>query len=489
MAEVQQVPLQTETESSPPSPTHWRDVARLFPSFSLQQVLQALTGFLIVRLLLPEQYGVWSLFALVLFYAMQLHLGAINLMHREVPFLIGQKDYARARQVESIAFSTSLTNCTIAAFLVIAVWLVWRPRTVTLFQIVLLGLFIVFQELFTYVNYWLRAYQRFKSLSLFLTTFACANLIAVALLAWWKQLTGVLLGYVISNGVVSSYFIAREKVTVHLRPAWPQNWHRLRQAAQLLLWTMMFIFLTTLDRLFISYRLGVLTLGFFGISLLISNFLYNSADVVLQVLFPKANAIMGSTGIAGDVGRLLLNSAETLSYILSAVLGLGFLLLPVVIPFLLPRYEPGIPAARIICLGLAWLVLAQLISVAYIALGKVQLCLLLQLLVLVVKAALLFMVHSPHLTTVSTISNVANLVYLLVVVFANPVTDWRPFNAISRLAVPWVLVGSALWLAEVAHPLLSRPFGQALVISGIYLVVIIPLLWAFHQFLRRLAHV
>jgi hypothetical protein len=46
-----------------------------------------------------------------------------------------------------------------------------------------------------------------------------------------------------------------------------------------------------------------------------------------------------------------------------------------------------------------------------------------------------------------------------------------------------------LWLAEAAHPLLSRPFGQALVISGIYLVVIIPLLWAFHQFLRRLAHV
>jgi len=149
-AEVDQIQLQAENRNLPAPTTHWRDVARLFPSFSLQQVLQALTGFLIVRLLLPEQYGAWSLFALVLFYAMQLHLGTINLMHQEVPYFVGKKEYERAQQVANIALSTSLTNCAIAALLVVGIGLIWHPRApITFFQIVLLGLLLVVQKLFT----------------------------------------------------------------------------------------------------------------------------------------------------------------------------------------------------------------------------------------------------------------------------------------------------------------------------------------------------
>ena len=299
----------------------------------------------------------------------------------------------------------------------------------------------------------------------------------------------MLLGYLLTNAIVTLYFIGREKISLQLHPRWPQSWDKVNQAAQLLLWTMMFIFLTTLDRVFISDRLGILSLGFFGISLLISNLLYNSADVVLQVLFPKANALIGSTGDSREVGNLLLSSAETLSYILSAALGLGFLLLPVVVPFLLPRYEPGIPAARIICPGLAWLVLAQLISVAYIVLGRVQLCLLLQFGVLAVKAAMLLAVRQPQLTTVAVISSAANLLYLVVMVARTPVPGWRPLKAISRLAIPWLLVGVVLWITEAVFPATFRASLRSLLPSLLFLAVTAPILWFVHHRTRRPAHV
>ena len=469
-------------------PGHWGDVARLFPSFGLQQLFQALTGFLIVRLLLPEQYGVWSLFALVLAFAMQLHLGAINLMHQEVPFLVGRQEHERAQQVVDTAFSSSLTNCLIAAVLVVTVGAVWRPHVVTFAQVVLLAALIVFQELFTFVNFWLRAWQRFGPLGAFLTFYACANLAVVAGLAWWKQLTGVLLGYVLTNALAVVVFVAREKIPLHFAPTRHWSWAKLKRALELLLWTMMFMFLATLDRVYIGHRLGMLNLGLFGVSVLLSNLLYSSADVVLQVLFPRANAVMGDSGDPSAVGGLLLGSAETLSYMLSAALGLGFLLLPVVVPFLLPRYEEGIPAARVICLGLAGLVLAQLISVAYVALGQVRRCLLLQAAVLIVKAASLLALRNPGLTAVAIVSSAANVLYLIVIVAGNPIPGWRPFEAICRLLVPWVLVGAVLGFAAIVPPVLSPPVLRAAAPSLLFVLVAGPLLWKVHAWTRRRAH-
>ncbi|HET7751470.1 MAG TPA: hypothetical protein VFK81_18915, partial [Terriglobales bacterium] len=99
---------------------HWVHIARLFPSFGVAQVLQAITGFLVARFLFPNEYGLWSLFAVVLFYSAQLHLGSINLMHKEVPFLLAGKDSAAAQQVTNFAFTLSLTNCVFAAFLICA---------------------------------------------------------------------------------------------------------------------------------------------------------------------------------------------------------------------------------------------------------------------------------------------------------------------------------------------------------------------------------
>lgn len=473
---------------SGPHRGHWGDVARLFPSFGLQQVVQALTGFLIVRVLLPEQYGVWSLFAVVLAFAMQLHFGAINLMHQEVPFLVGRQDHDRARQVVDAAFSSSLTNCLIAALLIVVVGAVSRPHTVTFTQVVLLAALIVLQELFTFVNFWLRAYQRFGPLGAFLTFYSCANMALVAGLAWWKQLTGVLLGYVITTALTVVVFTVRERVPLRFVPTMPWGRTKFREALQLLLWTMMFMFLTTLDRAYIGNRLGMLSLGFFGVSVLLSNLLYSSGEVVLQVLFPKANAVMGTRGDSAEVGHLLLSSAETLSYMLSAVLGLGFLLLPDAVPLLLPRYEQGIPAARIICLGLASLVLAQLISVAYVVLGKVQRCLLLQAAVLIIKAASLLVLRNPDLTTVALVSSAANALYLIVIVVCNPIPSWRPLRAISRLALPWVLVGIPLGLAATLTPVLSPPMLRAVGPPLLFSLVAGPLLWWVHARTRTQAH-
>lgn len=473
---------------SGPNRGHWGDVARLFPSFGLQQVFQALAGFLIVRVLLPEQYGVWSLFALVLAFAMQLHLGAINLMQQEVPFLVGRRDHDGARQVVDAAFSISLTNSLIAALLLVVVGAVSRPHVITFTQVVLLAALIVLQELFTFVNYWLRAYQRFGPLGAFLTFYSCANLALVAGLAWWKQLTGVLLGYVITTALTVVLFTGRERIPLRLVRTMRWGRTRFREALLLLLWTMMFMFLTTLDRAYISRRLGMLSLGFFGVSVLLSNLLYSSGDVVLQVLFPKASAVMGTSGDSAEVGDLLLSAAETLSYILSAVLGLGFLLLPLAVPLLLPRYEQGTQAARIICMGLASLVLAQLISVAYVVLGRVQRCLLLQAAVLIVKAASLLVLRSPELTTVAFVSSAANALYLIVIVVCNPIPSWRPLKAIARLALPWVLVAAPLGLAARLTPVLSPPILRAVGPPLLFSLVAGPLLWWVYAGTRTRAH-
>lgn len=463
---------------------HWVQIARLFPAFGVGQALQAITGFLVARFLFPNEYGLWSLFAVVLFYSAQLHLGSINQMHKDVPFFLAAKDGEAAQQVTNFAFSFSLTNCVFAAAVIVAAGLLWRPAGVSSVQLLLLALLVVCQELFTFVNYWLRAYRRFSALSVYLNLYACSNLALVAALAWWKHLTGVLLGYVITGSFVALYFIFRQHIRVAYRLVKP-DWKSLGKAFQLLLWTMMFVFLTTLDRVFISWRLGMLALGLFGVSLLVSNLVYNSADVVLQVLFPTSSSLVGSHKSPHHITHLLLNSARTLSYILAVVLGLGFLLLPAVVPVLLPRYSLGIPAARIICLGLAPLVLAQLLSVGSVVTGKLKLCLLLQAAVLVIKAISLVALRNPQLTDVALVSSMANVLYLLTMLaIVAPASAWERCRSFASVAAPWTLIAIILLIASMIKGTAAVSGFNALLPSSLYLLLAPPLLWLMYRHTR-----
>lgn len=462
---------------------HWTRIARLFPSFGVAQVLQAITGFLVARVLFPNEYGLWSLFAVALFYSAQLHLGSINLMHKEVPSFLASKDSAAAQQVTNFAFSLSLTGCVFAAVLICAAALLWRSAGVSLLQLLLLASLVISQELFIFVNYWLRAYQRFSALSGYLNLYACCNLALVAGLGWWKHLTGVLLGYVITSSGVALCFIFRQQIRVAYRLRMP-DWESLARAFQLLLWTMMFIFLTTLDRVFISWRLGMVALGLFGVSLLLSNLVYNTADVVLQVLFPTASSLAGHNQSPERIARLLLNSARPLSYILAVFLGLAFLVLPVAVPLLLPRYTPGLPAARIVCLGLAPLVLAQLLSVSPVVSGKLKLCLLLQAAVLTVKMISLFVLRNPHLADVALVSSLANVLYLVAMLAALPASLWDRYRSLASVAAPWVLVAAVLMIAGMLEDHVAFPGLHALLPSSVYLLLAPPSLWIMYRHTR-----
>lgn len=466
---------------------HWTEVTRLVPSFGVAQCLQALTGFLVARLLLPAEYGMWSLFAVVLFYCAQLHLGSINLMHKEVPSLLATKDSKAAAQVTNFAFSFSLTNCALAGCGIGTLGLIWRPPGVSVVQIMLLALLVVSQELFTFANYWLRAYQRFSVLSRCLSLYACCTLALVASFAWRQHLTGVLLGYVLSSGCVALYFIFEQKIKVeYVLP--DVSWKSLGSASLLLLWTMMFVFLTTMDRLFIGWRMGMFALGLFGVSLLLSSVVYNTADAVLQVLFPAASSLAARSPSSGEVTGLLLSGARTLSYILAAVLGLGFLLLPTVVPLFLPRYSAGIAAARIVCLGLGPLALGQLISVNLVVLGKVTQCLMLQGSVLMAKLLLLLSLRHPQLTSVALISSLANALYLLAVLAAIAPASLRALlKSLTRILAPWFVIAGTLLIVNAVK---NSAGGRLSVLpTALYLLLALPLLWAVHRRTQGAAHV
>ncbi|MGE5724118.1 MAG: lipopolysaccharide biosynthesis protein [Acidobacteriota bacterium] len=466
------------------SGSHWTHIARLVPSFGAAQVLQAITSFLIARFLLPSEYGLWSLFAVLLFYCAQLHLGSINLMHKEVPFFLTAKDGEAAEQVTNFAFSLSTTNCVLAALVISAAGLFWQPKGVSLPQIILLALLVVSQELFIFVNYWLRAYRRFSGLSRYLSLYACCNLVLVASLAWWKHLTGVLLGYVLTGGCVAAYFVLRQNIHLGYRLVGP-CWKNLGNAFQLLLWTMMFVFLTTVDRVFISWRMGMFALGLFGVSLLVSSMVYNTADAVLQVVFPAASALAAGSQSAGEITTLLLRTSRTLSYGLAAVLGLGFLLLPALVPVILPRYAAGIPAARIVCLGLAPLVLGHLLSVGLVVMGRVTQCLLLQGAVLAAKLMLLLTLHHPQLTEVAVISGLANVLYLLAMLaIMAPASVWVRLRSLSSILAPWLLVAMILLVVSLPESNTGGSGVGVLLPSILYLLFSVPSLWLVHRFTR-----
>jgi hypothetical protein len=156
---------------------------------------------------------------------------------------------------------------------------------------------------------------------------------------------------------------------------------------------------------------------------------------------------------------------------------------------LLPRYALGIPAARIVCLGLAPLVLAQLLSVSPVVSGKLKRCLLVQAAVLMVKMISLLALRNLQLTDVALVSSLANVLYLLAMLATIPASIWDRYRSLASVAAPWALVAAILLIAGMLENPVRLSGVNALLPSSVYLLLAPPSLWLMYRHTSGVLHV
>ncbi len=126
----------------------------------------------------------------------------------------------------------------------------------------------------------------------------------------------------------------------------------------------------TIDRLMILAFLGRKELGYYAVAILAANIIDFIPTAVHNIYLPRIMKHAGEHLSHEHMGMFWLKPLYAVSFILPIIVGLGWLLSPVVIQILLPKYLPGVFALKILIFGMCFASIPLLTRNLFIALNK-----------------------------------------------------------------------------------------------------------------------
>jgi O-antigen/teichoic acid export membrane protein len=323
-----------------------------------QLVLGAVTAFLRPRLLTPEQYGIWTLFELIPRYASYLHLGTRDTMRFFIPFYASRGDYDKTEMIKGSVFTSSLLiNLLLSCLLIILSFNKGFTTEVRagFFVMSLIVILLFFKEYYIAL---LRAYENFSLIATSTYLNTAALLVLTIPLLYFLKLYGLYIT------ILSAYII----IVVFLRIKYNHgitykfDFSTLKElfvkGAPIMVSDFSIQLITTSDRFVVSGLMGSTELGYYGIAILVVSFLIQIPGAAREIMEPRLMRIVENTSSEKVVNDYLLKPLINTAYLMPFIIAPVFILTPVIIPWILPRYVNGIVPAQILSIGVYFLALA-----------------------------------------------------------------------------------------------------------------------------------
>jgi O-antigen/teichoic acid export membrane protein len=115
----------------------------------------------------------------------------------------------------------------------------------------------------------------------------------------------------------------------------------------------------TFQRSMILIDLGPKGLGLYSLSIIVQNTLNTFSNATSSVVFPKMTKAFGAGAKVKEILRIPLKMILIVFIIHCIILIVGWILLPYVVEYLLPKYVEGLEAAK-------WMLVVSLVSIFFI---------------------------------------------------------------------------------------------------------------------------
>jgi len=327
--------------------------------------LSLIKGLVVARVLGPNLYGVMGLLAVFIGYSAYADLGIFGGLTKDVPVHLARKEEARAREAEGAGFSAVLLlTLVFAAVVTVALW----GRTADMTRALpALAFAMVSQQVFKYCTVLLRARSRFSETALAWTVLQLLDMGLELALIFPLGLTGIFLGQGLAFLVAASFIIVRNGLFPRLHLNVRLSANLIAAGIPLVVSTLTFLLLQTVDRFLIVGFLDTTALGHYMIGVFCANLIYFIPESLGYVLFPNFRERLAElTKDQRPPVRYIELPTRILSYVLPPFTAAVFLGIPV-IGLLLPAYVPGLASARILVMGTFFLSLVTSVTSFLIA--------------------------------------------------------------------------------------------------------------------------
>jgi O-antigen/teichoic acid export membrane protein len=296
---------------------------------------------------------------------------------QEIPILRASGRAAEAQRVTDVAYTTNTLTCVVYA-LALVLWAAFRAPALagsalaaewTCGVVAVAGLALLkrYQDFLIAV---LRAHQEFalttKLAVLDAVLFALAVVAGLWLLGFWGLwiAVGLLFGFNIA------YLHARHPLRFRWAWQWPTALRLMIVGLPILANTAVFGAVLNLDKALILWIVpdGEAAVGFYTIALMGTGWSLDLAGRIATVMYTYYQTTIGRTRDVVAVARQAARTTEAQAPLLAAGSAVAYLVGPVFLGTLIPRYAPGLPALRpllpgVVLLGLAWPARQMLIAV------------------------------------------------------------------------------------------------------------------------------
>jgi O-antigen/teichoic acid export membrane protein len=334
----------------------------------LERALGTLTSLALRWGLDPAQLGVYTGLRLYLDNTNRTSLGLGLGAVQEIPILRAAGCADEAKRLADVAHTINTLTCLVYALALLTwAWLRFPmladdplAREWTWGLVATAGLTLL-KRYESFLIAVLRAHREFVLTTELDLLESLVSALAVGLGLWLAGFWGLLAAVGIILGVKIAYLHARHPFRFGWAWDGPIAWRLMRVGLPILANTAVFGAVLSVDRMLILGRLpdGARAAGLYSVAILGTSWSLDLAGRIVLVLYTSFQTTLGRTGDPTEVARQAAHATEAVAPVLAAGSAVAYLVGPVFLGALMPRYVEGLPALRpllpgMIALGLAW---------------------------------------------------------------------------------------------------------------------------------------
>lgn len=395
----------------------FKDSSLMFISTILTALSFFISDIFIRNILGPSEYGIWLTISLILVYGQVLQFGLVNAMNKEVPKLLGERDFSGAKKTYSVVLGAMILPFIFSVILIIITWVI----KIEIHLKVFISLALILVPLQQSMNYYRITYltkDNFRHVAINQLLIGPVQSILSLLFVFLFGFIGMFIALYITCFV--GLFILISRLEESIKPSFDIKLTKSLMSFGIpimiigISWTLF----TTVDRLMISVFLGSISLGYFGISIFVFQGLMMFPQVLSQVLYPKISYAFGKSD-KEKLEKLINYPSLLMTLVFPYIIVLVYYVFPLFVEYFMPDYINGINAANILVFGVYFLCVTVTYTIYLNSANLHKRYLKTLLLVICINIILnfSFIYMGYGIEHVSLGTSISNLIFMLLIVY------------------------------------------------------------------------
>ena len=321
-----------------------RDVAVYSISKYISQFLGFFIAVLIRNFLGPSYMGMWSLMRVVFSFAAYSEFGVMQAADFKIPLYNGRGDKDKAEEVQDVVFSFLIVTSTLVSFLILVASLVLKERMPkeVFMGFLLFPVLFLSQRLYAYYVTLLRANKRFIILSKVGLLDSIINLILVILLVSRFKLYGLYAVSILLPLIDICYMWYAARLKLRFKIVRDKISECIKYGFPIFLSSISMLMFYSVDSIMIAKMIGLVSLGYYSIAIMVKTYANEFAKSFEIVISPYLMEDYGKTDDISKVGHSIVKYTEIISCMIACVLGFLYLVFPVFVYYVMPKFQEGI---------------------------------------------------------------------------------------------------------------------------------------------------